>query len=49
VSVMAAFPPDDQPPIHGAPDDTARSRRGQAVTVAILLAIAIAVVLVLLL
>jgi hypothetical protein len=47
---MAAFPPpDDRPPIHGTSDDTARSRRGQALTVAILLAVAIAVVLALLL
>jgi hypothetical protein len=47
---MTAFPPpDDQPPIHGAPNDTARSRRGQTLTVAVLLAIAVVVVLVLLL
>ena len=47
---MTSFPPGDPQPIHGAdPAEPKKTRRGQAVIIAVLLLIAIAVVLVLLL
>jgi hypothetical protein len=47
---MTSFPPGDPQPIHSAdPAAPRKTRRGQAVIVAILLLIAIAVVLILLL
>jgi hypothetical protein len=47
---MTSFPPGDPQPIQGAdPAEPKKTRRGQAVTLAILLLIAIAVVLLLLL
>jgi hypothetical protein len=47
---MTSFPPGDPQPIHsGDPAEPRKTRRGQAVILAILLLIAIAIVLVLLL